>query len=52
VRLWPQTSQRRVLELVSRALEERILVTVVRERERRGQMRSIILHGAGRVREV
>jgi len=51
--LWRfHSRERRVLELVSRALEERILVTVVRERERRGQMRSIILHGAGRLREV
>ena len=46
------TREQRVLELVSRALEERILVTVVRERERHGQMRSIVLHGAPRPREV
>ena len=44
--------EQRVLELVRRALEERILVTVVRERERPGQMASIILHGTHRPQEV
>jgi hypothetical protein len=44
--------EQRVLELVSRALEERILVTVVRERERRGHIRSIILHSTPRLREL
>jgi hypothetical protein len=39
--------ERRVLELVSRALEDRLLVTVIREREGHGEMRSIILRGPG-----
>jgi hypothetical protein len=44
--------EQRVLDLVSLALEERILVTVVHERERPGEMRSIVLHGARRPQKV
>jgi len=41
-----RSRERRVLELVTRALEERILITVVHGREPHGQMRSIILRRA------